>query len=79
MPPVPKFGTMVTVSRSRNIFFEIVLQSYKQLDIKYGPDEAQNIRGNFQMEVFLGSEDPSTIQAFSEACGEITVFHEEKK
>ncbi len=78
MPPVPKFGTMVTVSRSRNIFFEIVLQSYKQLDIKYGQDEAQNIRGNFQMEVFLGSEDPSTIQAFSEACGEITVFHKEE-
>ena len=78
MPAVPKFGTMVTVSRSRNIFFEIVLQSYKQLDIKYGQDEAQNIRGNFQMEVFLGSEDPSTIQAFSEACGEVTVFHKEE-
>ena len=78
MPPVPKFGTMVTVSRSRNIFFEIVLQSYNQLDIKYGKDEAQNIRGNFQMEVFLGSEDPQTIQAFSEACGETTVFHEEE-
>ena len=78
MPAFPNFGTMVTVSRSRKIFFEIVLQSYKQLDIKYGPDEAQNIRGNFQMEVFLGSEDPSTIQAFSEACGETTVFHEEK-
>ena len=29
------------------------------------------------MEVFLGSEDPATIQAFSEACGETTVFHEE--
>lgn len=78
MPAVPGFGTMVTVSRSRNIFFEIILQSYKQLDIKYGPDEAQNIRGNFQMEVFLGSEDPSTIQAFSEACGETTVFHKEE-
>ena len=78
MPAVPNFGTMVTVSRSRNIFFEIILQSYKQLDIKYGPDEAQNIRGNFQMEVFLGSEDPSTIQAFSEACGETTVFHKEE-
>lgn len=78
MPAVPNFGTMVTVSRSRQIFFEIILQSYKQLDIKYGPDEAQNIRGNFQMEVFLGSEDPSTIQAFSDACGEITVFHKEE-
>ena len=78
MPAVPNFGTMVTVSRSRKVFFEIVLQSYKQLDIKYGADEAANIRGNFQMEVFLGSEDPTTIQAFSEACGEITVFHEEK-
>ncbi len=77
MPAVPNFGTMVTVSRSRNVFFEIILQSYKQLDIKYGEQEAQNIRGNFQMEVFLGSEDPSTIQAFSEACGETTVFHEE--
>ena len=78
MPAVPNFGTMVTVSRSRKIFFEIVLQSYKQLDIKYGPDEAANIRGNFQLEVFLGSEDPTTIQAFSEACGETTVFHEER-
>ena len=78
MPAVPNFGTMVTVSRSRKIFFEIILQSYKQLDIKYGQDEAQNIRGNFQMEVFLGSEDPSTIQAFSEACGETTVFHKEE-
>ncbi len=78
MPPIPNFGTMVTVSRSRGMFFEIVLQSYKQLDIKYGQDEAQNIKGNFQTEVFLGSEDPSTIQAFSEACGEITVFHDEE-
>lgn len=78
MPAVPNFGTMVTVSRSRKIFFEIILQSYTQLDIKYGPDEAKNIKGNFQMEVFLGSEDPSTIQTFSEACGETTVFHEEE-
>lgn len=78
MPAVPNFGTMVTVARSRNIFFEIILQSYTQLDIKYGADEAKNIRGNFQMEVFLGSEDPSTIQAFSDACGETTVFHEEE-
>ena len=78
MPAVPGFGTMVTVARSRSIFFEIILQSYTQLDIKYGQEEAKNIRGNFQMEVFIGSEDPSTIQAFSEACGEMTVFHEEE-
>lgn len=78
LPAIENFGTMVTVSRSRNIFFEIILQSYKQLDIKYGADEAQNIRGNFQMELFLGSEDASTIQAFSDACGEITVFTNEE-
>lgn len=78
MPPVNEFDKMVTVGRSRNIFFEIILQSYKQLDINYGADKAQTIRGNFQMEVFLGSEDPSTVQAFSEACGETTVFHEEE-
>lgn len=78
MPKIEGFGTMVTVARSRQIFFEIILQSYKQLDIKYGADEASNIRGNFQVQIFLGSEDESTIQAFSKACGETTVFHEEE-
>lgn len=78
MPAIQNFGTMVTVSRSRNIFFEIILQSYKQLDIKYGADEAANIRGNFQLELFLGSEDAATIEAFSIACGEITVFSNEE-
>lgn len=78
MPKVEGFGTMVTVARSRQIFFEIILQSYKQLDIKYGADEATNIRGNFQVQIFLGSEDESTIQAFSKACGETTVFHDEE-
>ena len=75
---IPGFGTMVTVGRSRKIFFEVILQSYSQLDIKYGQDEAKNIRGNFQTELFLGCEDMNTIQAFSDACGETTVFHEEK-
>ena len=78
MPKVQGFGTMVTVARSRSIFFEIILQSYKQLDIKFGADEASNLRGNFQVQIFLGSEDESTIQAFSKACGETTVFHDEK-
>lgn len=78
MPAVPGFGTMITVARSRKIFFEIILQSYSQLDIKYGQDEAKNIKGNFQTELFLGCEDMNTIQAFSDACGEITVFHKEE-
>lgn len=78
MPAIPGFGTMVTVSRSRRIFFEIILQSYSQLDIKYGADEAKNIKGNFQTELFLGCDDMNTIQAFSDACGEITVFHKEE-
>lgn len=77
MPAIPDFGTMVTVARSRKIFFEIILQSYSQLDIKYGADEAKNIKGNFQMELFLGCEDQNTLQQFSESCGEYTVFHEE--
>lgn len=74
MPAFEKFGQMVTVARSRGIRIEIILQSYKQLDIKYGAEEAQNIKGNFQTEIFLGSEDQTTIEAFSKACGEITVF-----
>lgn len=77
LPVIPDFATMVTVARSRNIFFEIVVQSFTQLDTKYGREISETLRGNFNAVIFLGSEDQKTKDEFSKSCGEIMLTHEE--
>ncbi len=78
MPPFQDFDKMMNVARSRNIRIEIILQAFKQLDVLYGPEKAKNIIGGFQMQVYLGSEDQDTVQAFSDSCGQITVYTNEE-
>jgi len=78
-PVIPDFATMITVARSRNIFFEIVVQSYTQLDTKYGKDTAETLKGNFNAQIYLGTDDQATKEAFSKSCGEVQLLHEEKQ
>lgn len=78
LPMIPDFATMVTVARSRKIFFEIVVQSYTQLDTRYGKDIAETLRGNFNATIFLGTEDAQTKEAFSKSCGEVQLIYEEE-
>ena len=78
MPVIPDFATMVTVSRSRKIFFEIVVQSYTQLDTKYGKETSETIKGNFNAQVFLGTDDQNTKEAFSKGLGEVQLTHKEE-
>jgi len=73
MPKIEKIDTMITVSRSRNIFFSIVLQSYSQLNAKYGDDAAAVIKGNCPIKVFIGTDDRPTCEEFSKLCGEIAL------
>ncbi len=79
LPVIPDFATMITVARSRNILFEIVLQSYAQLDTKYGKEAAETIKSNFNIQIFLGTEDPGTREAFSKSCGEIQLLTNEEQ
>ena len=43
LPPIPKFDSMITVSRGRNILYEAVVQSYSQIETKYGQEAAKTI------------------------------------
>lgn len=78
LPVIQDFATMVTVSRSRNIFFQIVVQSFTQLDTKYGKEVAETLKGNFNIQIFLGTEDSATREAFSKSCGEVQLITEEE-
>lgn len=78
LPKVPKMDSIITVARSRRIFFELVVQSYSQLDNKYGKEVAETIRGNCNIQIYLGTEDQKTKEEFSKMCGEISMEMEDK-
>jgi type IV secretion system protein VirD4 len=70
---LPKFDNiegMVTVARSRGIRFLFVLQSFSQLNAKYGRDIGDIIKTNCNVKIFIGSDDPDTRKEFSELCGQ---------
>ena len=69
---------MITVSRGRNILYEAVVQSYSQIETKYGQEAAKTILGNFNAQIYLGTDDQKTRDDFSKMCGEVQLIHEEK-
>ncbi len=77
LPPIPKFDSMITVSRGRNILYEMAVQSYTQLETKYGQDAAKTIIGNCNAQIYLGTDDRHTQDDFSKMCGEVQLVYNE--
>lgn len=73
MPKFNNFGTTLAVARSRGIFYQLVIQSYAQLNAKYGDQEAQIIRNNCPISVYVGSDDHNTNEEFSKILGNKTI------
>ena len=70
LPKIEKMDNIITVARSRKIFFELVIQSYSQLDSKYGHEVAETIRSNCNIQIYIGTDDQKTKEEFSKMCGE---------
>ena len=73
MPKIENLETIITVARSRRIFFTLILQSYSQLTIKYGQDVSSTIKDNCNIHVFIASNDQTTLEEFSKRCGNTSV------
>lgn len=73
MPRIEKFDKMITVGRSRKIWFNMVIQSYAQLSNVYGETVADIIKANCGIKMFIGSNDINTCKEYSDLCGNITV------
>ncbi|MBR6778742.1 MAG: type IV secretory system conjugative DNA transfer family protein [Clostridia bacterium] len=73
MPRFPEFGSIMTVGRSRGIFFELCVQSYSQLYQVYGQDEGKIIKDNCPIQIYVASEDTTTNKEFSELLGKKTI------
>ena len=73
MPKIEKFDKMITVGRSRKIWFNMVVQSFAQLENVYGKTIADIIKSNCGMKMFIGSNDIATCEEFSKLCGNYSV------
>lgn len=71
-PVIPDLGTMMSAAAGRNIFFELVLQDYQQLESKYKEDYG-NIKGNAQLTMYLRTTEEKTLETLSKRCDTYTV------
>lgn len=72
-PAINDFDTTISACGGRNIWFELVLQSYAQLQNVYGKETAEIIKENLNLHMFFGTNNAETKQQFSEECGKKTI------
>ncbi len=77
LPAVDGFERFITKSRSRRMYFMLVIQSFAQLTDKYGTGAAETIKSNCSTKYFLGSNDTATCEEFSLLCGNTTFARED--
>ena len=70
---IPDFDKKISTSRSRGIQFSVILQNLDQLEAVY-EKSYETIMGNCDTHLFLGSNSYKTVEYFSKALGETTVF-----
>lgn len=68
LPKIKEFPAMIAAARSRNIRFNIVVQSEKQLRSRYD-EEADTIKGNCNNWIYLYSREFPTLVEISSLCG----------
>lgn len=69
LPAISDFSAMITAARSRNIRFNLFLQSKQQLRLRYGED-CDTILSNCENWIFLTSRELGLLKEVSELCGE---------
>lgn len=74
LPKLPNIENFITVGRSRRIFMVPVVQSFSQLDNKYGKDVANIIKSNCNIKIYIGTDDKQTNEEFSKILGNYSVM-----
>lgn len=72
IPAIKDFTNKITASRSRSIFFAIMLQSYAQLNEGYGASAAQTIIDNCDS-AYLSCKNYETKAKYAKECGRQTI------
>lgn len=74
LPKIQKIKPFITAGRSRRLFLMLVVQDYTQLTSIYGENDAQTIKNNCNIQIFIGTKDIKTREEFSKNCGNKTLI-----
>ena len=77
IPKIPGMDNKITVSRSRGIFFLLIIQGLNQLEEKYGK-VGDTIRDNCNLLIYVATNDFNTAKYFSDLCGQTTSVQKSK-
>jgi type IV secretion system protein VirD4 len=70
---IPDFANKLTVGGGRGIRFNLFLQSFMQLDEKYGKEVSATIKSNCETWIYLQADDLTTLEEISKKLGNYTV------
>ncbi len=73
---LPKFDNIkniVAVGRSRHIYFCPIIQNYAQLDSIYGKEDAETLKTNCNITVYIGTTELKTAEEISTKCGKTKI------
>lgn len=73
MPAIDNMDGIMTVCLGRNILFDLIIQSYSQLENRYDKG-AKIIKENCQNHILIMSNDDDTIEEISKKCGNKTIL-----
>lgn len=71
---LPDFDVGLATLRSRNVHFSIIIQSFAQLDDRYGEDIRRIITDNCGYKLILSANDPKTQESLSNMAGQRTAW-----
>lgn len=74
LPKIDEFLKWISLCRSRNIYFELIVQSLGQIRRIYGETGSEEISACCPLQLFLGTTDEPTIEAFSKKFGTYTAY-----
>jgi len=70
---IPDFANKLTVGGGRGIRFNLFLQSFMQLEEKYGKEIAGTIKSNCETWIYLQADDLNTLEEISKKLGNYTI------
>lgn len=73
LPKIHKLEQMITVGRSRNIWLNLIVQSYSQLVKVYDEKSADIIKSNCNIQMWIGSTDLKSAEEFSKRLGNYSI------
>ena len=74
MPSIPNLQNAVTMGAGRQILYNLFVQSFEQLESKYGKENAQTIRNNCGNTIYIKTNEVNTAKAISAEIGNETVI-----